>query len=97
MGKVLIFIGALVFCAHLFATLFSRRRIPDVLFLVMIGIIVGPVLGVVTPDMFGELGMVFASLTLVVILADSFNRVFFSSEGYSIGLGARLCDVINRL
>ena len=33
----------------------------------------------------------------VVILADSFNRVFFSSEGYSIGLGARLCDVINRL
>lgn len=71
MGKVLIFIGALVFCAHLFATLFSRRRIPDVLFLVMIGIIVGPVLGWVTPDMFGELGMVFASLTLVVILADS--------------------------
>ena len=33
----------------------------------------------------------------LVILADSFNRVFFSSEGYSIGLGARLCDVINRL
>ncbi len=71
MGTVLIFIGALVFCAHLFASLFSRRRIPDVLFLVMIGIVVGPVLGWVTPDMFGELGMVFASLTLVVILADS--------------------------
>ena len=33
----------------------------------------------------------------IVILADSFNRVFFRSEGYSIGLGARLCDVINRL
>lgn len=71
MGTVLIFIGALIFCAHLFAALFSRRRIPDVLFLVMIGILVGPVLGWVTPDMFGELGMVFASLTLVVILADS--------------------------
>ena len=33
----------------------------------------------------------------LVILADSFNRVFFCSEGYSIGLGAQLCDVINRL
>ena len=33
----------------------------------------------------------------IVILADSFNRVFFRSEGYSIGLGAQLCDVINRL
>ena len=33
----------------------------------------------------------------LVILADSFNRVFFCSEGYSIGLGARLCDVIARL
>ena len=33
----------------------------------------------------------------IVILADSFNRVFFCSEGYSIGLGAQLCDVIARL
>ena len=41
-------------------------------------------------------GLSVGSLPLV-ILADSFNRVFFSSEGYSIGLGAQLCDVIARL
>ena len=33
----------------------------------------------------------------LVALADSFNRVFFCSEGYSIGLGERLAAVVSRL
>ena len=31
------------------------------------------------------------------MLADSFNRVFYVSEGYTIGLGERLLDTIHRL
>ena len=33
----------------------------------------------------------------VVILADSFNRVFFLSEGYTIGLGEQLAATVAKL
>ena len=33
----------------------------------------------------------------IVILADTFNRVMFSSQGYTIGLGEQLTKVINNL
>ena len=45
-----IFLGLLIFCAHLFNAWFSRRRIPDVLLLMVIGILVGPVSGWITPE-----------------------------------------------
>ena len=67
----LICIGALIFSAHLFASFFRKSRIPDVLFLVGIGILIGPVFGFVKPDMLGSFGLLFASVTLVFILIDS--------------------------
>ena len=33
----------------------------------------------------------------LVILADSFNRVFFLSEGYTIGLGDQLAATVAKL
>ena len=33
----------------------------------------------------------------LVILADSFNRVFFFSEGYTIGLGEQLAGTVAKL
>ena len=66
-----IFLGILIFCAHLFSAFFSRKRVPDVLFLVLIGIVLGPVLRWLTPDMLGGMGALFASVTLVFILVDS--------------------------
>lgn len=71
MGPTFIFLGALIFCAHLFAAFFRKSRVPDVLFLVLIGIVLGPVLGWVTPEMLGGVGSLFASITLVFILIDS--------------------------
>jgi NhaP-type Na+/H+ or K+/H+ antiporter len=66
-----IFLGLLIFCAHLFNAWFSRQRIPDVLLLMVIGILVGPVSGWVTPEQLEGTGPVFASLTLLFILFDS--------------------------
>ena len=71
MASTFIFLGLLIFCAHLFSFLFSKRRIPDVLLLLSIGIVIGPVFGWLTPESFGQIGPVFASLTLVFILLDS--------------------------
>ena len=66
-----IFLGLLIFCAHLFNAWFSRQRIPDVLLLMIIGILVGPVTGWITPDSLSDIGPVLASLTLLFILFDS--------------------------
>ena len=68
---IYIILGLLIFCAHLFSAWFSRRRIPDVLLLMIIGIVIGPATGWVSPDDLASVGPVFASLTLLFILFDS--------------------------
>jgi cell volume regulation protein A len=67
-APIIVFVGTLIFLAHLFAAIFARTRIPDVLFLIVIGIILGPVIGIITPEDFGKVGGVFTTITLVVIL-----------------------------
>lgn len=64
----IIFIGAVVFLAHFFSAMFERTRIPDVLYLIGLGILVGPVFRFVTPDDFGKVGFIFTIIALVVIL-----------------------------
>lgn len=71
MGEALIFIGILIFAAHLFAMIFSRKKIPDVLLLMLIGIIVGPLLGLISPNFMGQAGSIFTTIVLVVILFDA--------------------------
>lgn len=71
MGSIFIFLGLLIFLAHVFSAIFSKRRIPDVLLLLVIGIIIGPILHLLTPSMLGSMGSLFASLTLLFILFDS--------------------------
>lgn len=68
MGEVLLFLGCLVFIANICALLFSKKRIPDVLFLILIGILLGPVLKIITLDDFGKTGSVLTTVTLVFIL-----------------------------
>src|SRR3954452_2770569 len=64
-------VGLLIFVAHAFTGLFSRTRVPDVLHLTIIGIVLGPVLHKVTPENFGAVGPVFATVTLVIILFEA--------------------------
>ena len=49
-GLVIAILGLLIFAAHLFTEIFSRKRIPDVLLLMAIGLVVGPLLGWVKPE-----------------------------------------------
>ncbi|HEY7211374.1 MAG TPA: cation:proton antiporter [Bryobacteraceae bacterium] len=64
-------VGALVFVAHAFTGLFSRTRVPDVLLLTIIGITLGPVFHLVTPENFGAIGPVFSTVTLIIILFEA--------------------------
>jgi potassium/hydrogen antiporter len=61
-------VGLVVFLAHLFTGIFERTRIPDVILLLAVGIILGPITGLVLPSKLGNLGNVFATITLVIIL-----------------------------
>ncbi len=65
---VIIFVGLLVFLAHFFVALFERTKVPDVLYLILIGLIIGPILGIVKPEDFGKVGPIFTTIALVVIL-----------------------------
>jgi len=67
----IVVLGILVFLAHLLTILFNRTKIPDVIFLVVIGLCLGPLLGAVTPEKFGVVGPVFTAVTLVIILFEA--------------------------
>lgn len=68
---LIVFIGLIVFISHLFTGIFERKRIPDVLLLMLVGLLLGPILYLVTPESFGILGPTFTTITLVVLLFES--------------------------
>lgn len=72
-------IGTIIFLAHLFAAFFEQSRVPDVLPLVLLGLIIGPITGLATIQHFGDVGPVFSNLTLVIILFESGLNMKFVS------------------
>jgi cell volume regulation protein A len=84
-AQVIAFVGILVFLAHLFTSIFSRTRIPDVILLIIIGIGVGPVFHLTSPELFGEVGPVFTTITLIIILFESGTALKLSMLKSAIG------------
>ncbi len=68
MDVTILALGVLVFAAHLFGIVFQRTRIPDVLLLIGVGLLLGPVLHVVEPSQLGATGQVLSAVALVTIL-----------------------------
>jgi cell volume regulation protein A len=71
MATTLLALGLLYFFAHFLSNTFDRSRVPDVLVLMVFGIVVGPVLNWTSPDAFGEVGAVLTTVALAVILFES--------------------------
>ena len=63
-----LFLGLLIFTGNILSRLFTLTKIPDVLFLIAIGIVIGPLLGLVSPAEFGVVGPLFTQVTLAIIL-----------------------------
>jgi len=68
---IIILIGLFIFWGHYLSGLFQRKSIPDVLGLMLIGIVIGPVLHLVNPNDFGKFGSLFSNLVLILILFES--------------------------
>jgi len=65
---IILLLGGLVFLSHFFVDLFERTNIPDVFWLMVIGFVIGPILGIASPQDFGQVGLVLSKITLVIIL-----------------------------
>ncbi len=90
----ILILGLLIFLSHVFNSLFDKTKIPNVLLLLLIGIVMGPLSGIVTTDFFGKLGNVFTTITLIVILFESGSGLNFKEIKKAIG-SATLITVLN--
>ncbi|MBN2806204.1 MAG: cation:proton antiporter [Prolixibacteraceae bacterium] len=91
---IIIALGVLIFSSHAFNELFSKTKIPNVLLLLLIGIVIGPISGVITKDFFGELGSIFTTITLIVILFESGSSLKIKELKSAIG-SATLITLMN--
>ena len=71
MTAAILFIGIILILGRVFSSLFEKTRLPDVLPLMVLGMLLGPVGGLVRPDMFGQAGQIFTTLALIVVLFHS--------------------------
>jgi len=91
---VIVFLGLLIFFSHVFNALFDKTKIPNVLLLLVIGIIIGPSTGIISKEYFGQFGSVFTTITLIVILFESGVNLRFAEIKKSIG-SAFFITIIN--
>ena len=71
MASTILLLGLLYFLAHFLSNTFDRSKIPDVLVLMFLGIVVGPLLQWTSPEAFGAVGGVLTTVALAVILFES--------------------------
>ncbi|MCK9201442.1 MAG: cation:proton antiporter [Gallionella sp.] len=84
MSTTILVIGLMVFFAHFLSLQFRKTNIPDVLVLMLVGIAIGPLLGIVTPEDFGKIGSLIATIALVVILFESGTSLNLNVLGKSL-------------
>lgn len=68
MVKEIFLIAAVLILGQVFSSLFQKTRLPDVLPLMLVGLILGPVTHFISPDSFGKTADVFTTLALIVVL-----------------------------
>jgi cell volume regulation protein A len=93
MSTTILIIGLMLFFAHFLSLQFSKTNIPDVLVLMLVGIVIGPLLGVVTPEDFGKIGSLIATIALVVILFEGGTTLNLDVLGKSLGTTGLLAIV----
>ena len=71
MHHIILSVGLLIFAAHALNFIFKKTYIPDVLVLIIFGIVLGPIFHIIQPQDFGRIGQVITTIALVVILFES--------------------------
>lgn len=71
----LITVAAIFLIGALGEVVFRRTQVPDVIWLLVAGIVLGPVTGMVSPDQLRQIAPYFGALTLVVVLFDGGSQL----------------------
>lgn len=93
MEGIIISLAIFIFLAHMFSILFVKTRVPEVLPLMLLGIIIGPILGIVHPSDFGMVDRVFTQILLIIILFESGLGIRISQIRSSWAQGSRITVV----
>jgi len=67
---ILLAAGVVIFLGVAGEAFFKKTGIPDVAFLMVLGVIIGPVLGIIQPEAVIEVVPYFAALALIIIMFD---------------------------
>lgn len=70
-STAVIIVGSLILLSHFLSNFYRKIRIPDVFFLIMIGLLLGPIFKITSPEDFGKMGDILSTIALVVILFES--------------------------
>ena len=62
--------GVVIFFGVIGESFFKKTGIPDVAFIMMLGVLIGPVLGIIQPEVVLEVVPYFAALALIIIMFD---------------------------
>jgi Na+:H+ antiporter len=84
MSESILIFGLVFFLGHFFTLLFRKTWIPDVLLLMILGIVLGSVLHLVSPFDFGKVGTVMGTVTLIIILFECGTTLSLTSVMKSI-------------
>jgi potassium/hydrogen antiporter len=71
MELAIIGLSLLFFGGHALQWIFEKTKVPDLLILIILGHIIGPVTGLVSQDSLGQVGQLVATLALIVILYEA--------------------------
>lgn len=93
MTYTILFIGVLLFLGQVFSFLFEKTRLPDVLPLMALGMLLGPVLHWAGSDDFGGAGQIFTTVALIVVLFKSGVDFRILSLRGAVGQGFLLTTV----
>lgn len=100
--SILTLAGLTIILGYIGSLIFAKTRIPDVIWLMLFGIIVGPILGLVNVSIFRTMTPLLAVLALIIILFDGgLNMNFYQMlKGFSrsillsaLGVLASMCVI----
>lgn len=75
MAFAVIGIAMIFFLGHALKWFFIQTKIPDLLILILIGFLIGPVFGVIEPSALGKVGPLLSTVALIVILYEGGIRL----------------------
>ncbi len=90
MSYLILAFALLFFLGHFLNWVFIKTKVPDLLILIVIGYVIGPVLGLMKPSDFGTLGPFFSTTALIVILYEGGLNLKFQKLTASASLALKI-------